>query len=112
MLVKWKVNGWAQSEDLSINRVECTRATDRSVWAMENTAGWGRPPKMEERRRVKGSDYHDTWEAAHAFLIERAERKLQHARATLQRAQKHYGNAKGMKKPPEPHEVPAEAERA
>lgn len=106
MMVKWKVNSWTQSDDLSIKRVECTRETESSVWVMEDTAGWGRPPKMEERRRVKGNDYHDTWEAAHAFLLERAELKLQHARSTLQRAQAHYGNAKGMRKPPEPHDVP------
>lgn len=55
-----------------------------------------------ERRDAKTSDcdqYHDSWDAAHAFLLARADRRLNAARRALQLAQSEYGNVKGMKKP-------------
>ena len=62
MLVKWKTNGW--SNDATIERVECSRETELSVWVMENVAMSG-PPKWKERQHRKIGDvhvYHDTWE--------------------------------------------------
>jgi uncharacterized protein involved in exopolysaccharide biosynthesis len=53
-----------------------------------------------ERREAKRSEYyswHDTWEDAHAFLIERAEAEVQALRGQLEQAKGRLGNIKGMK---------------
>jgi 2'-5' RNA ligase len=53
-----------------------------------------------ERREAKRSEYynwHDTWEDAHAFLIERAEAEVQALRNQLEQAKGRLGNIKGMK---------------
>ena len=110
MMVKWKTSRW---RDAHIERVECTRETEKAVWVLEYP--WtldGKPNKPPtERRRMKESDsdrFHDTWEAAHDFLLERAELHLESCRDALRRAQGAHGNVKGMRKPLEPHEVPAQ----
>jgi hypothetical protein len=69
---------------------------------LEDQRGWydkDKPPKFVERRRNKGSDYHDSWQAAHECLLKDAERRLESARLNLLRSQGHHGNVKGMKEP-------------
>lgn len=73
--------------------LQILRETDQFVYVK---AGQG------ERRESKVNQYshlHDTWEDAHAFLLERTERRLQSARINLQHAQGEHGNVKGMRKP-------------
>jgi hypothetical protein len=100
MLTKWKLDRWGE-----IERVECTKETDKSVWVLERQWSFGsitKPPI--ERKRAKVSDsttFHDTWEDAHKTMLERAKRKLDAARVALQRAQDEYGNVKGMRNPEE-----------
>jgi hypothetical protein len=43
--------------------------------------------------------YHDTVEAAYAYLLENAEKEAITARLNLERANGYLGNIKGMKKP-------------
>jgi hypothetical protein len=53
-----------------------------------------------ERREAKRSEHynwHDTWEDAHAFLIERAEAEVQTLRNKLEQAKGRLGQIKGMK---------------
>jgi hypothetical protein len=53
-----------------------------------------------ERREAKRSEYYnwfDTWEDAHAFLIERAEAEVQALRGRLEQAKGRLGNIKGMR---------------
>ena len=102
LIIKWKTSIGNYTPDAKIERVECTRETDSSVWVLEDTRGWfdkDKPPKLVERRRNKGADYHDSWQAAHAVLLADAERRLEGARTALARAQGHHGNVKGMKEP-------------
>jgi hypothetical protein len=105
-IIKWKTNIGTWSSSDKIERVECTRETAKCVWPLVDMRSWAektegtKPPCMQEGpRRDKGSDYHDTWEAAHATLLADAERRLDSARMALTRAQGHHGNVKGMKKP-------------
>ncbi len=103
-ITKWKTNISQWSGGDKIERVECTRETESSVWVLEDTRSWydeqeGKPPKFVERRRNKGADYHDSWQAAHECLLKDAERRLENARAALAKAQAHHGNVKGMKEP-------------
>ena len=78
------------------NRIEpltVVRQTEKMV-----VLPFGKSTRKEAKRTGWGS-WHDTWEEAHAFLLERAERKLESIRYQLQQAQGEYGNIKGMKKP-------------
>jgi hypothetical protein len=108
MIVKWKTSRW---RDANIERVECARETEKAVWVLEYPwtldGNHNKPPT--ERRRMKESDsdqFHDTWEAAHAFLLERAERHLKSCLDELRMAQGTHGKVNGMRKPTEPHEAP------
>ena len=102
MLTKWKTSRYYHAK---IERVECTRETDKAVWVLEHP--WtleGLTKTPIERRRAKQSDsdnYHDTWEDAHAYLLKMAEYSLARARVRLADAQGALGNVKGLRKPVE-----------
>jgi electron transfer flavoprotein alpha subunit len=79
-----------------IAEMEVLRETAQCVYVAETR--FRRP----ERREMKETDFHrihDSWEEAHAHLLERAERALINARQALQQAQDVLGNVKGMRKP-------------
>jgi hypothetical protein len=87
---------------IDIEEHEITRETGKSVWFMAKSFCIGRESAPVERKAAKVSDWHrwhDTWEAAHAYLLQRAEEKLKGARRALQLAQSEHGNVVGMKKP-------------
>ena len=95
-MLKYKVNNkWS---DAKITEVEFVRETDKCFWTLEtNYSG-----KAKERKHAKSSDYEsyfDTWEFAHAALLERADREVEYARSRLKEAHDFAGNVKGMKKP-------------
>ena len=115
MMVKWKTCRYRNTQ---IECVECARETEKAVWVLEYPwtldGGRGTKPPIE-RRRMKQSDgdnFHDTWESAHTFLMERAASELQAARHRLEQAQGTFGNAKSMRKPAESHEMLEQAVRA
>ena len=83
-----------------IEEREITRETDKMVFFMESrgTRGQVESRSMKDSGREK---WHETWEAAHAYLMERAEQNVLAARRALQQAQDKLGNVKGMKKPQE-----------
>lgn len=70
-----------------IDAVEVERETDISVW-------------VGNRRRAKLTSYDcyfDTWEEAHEFLVDNAERDVECIRLNLERAKGKLGQIKGMK---------------
>jgi hypothetical protein len=83
-----------------IEAVQVEKETEKAVWIKAwtfNGAGTGEP-----RRHLKSTSYDsyfDSWEAAHTFLMEKAEDAASDARAALRRANDVLGNVKGMKKP-------------
>jgi uncharacterized protein YqjF (DUF2071 family) len=95
-IIKWKTGLYGTD----IERVECTRETEHTVWMMGR---WGN--KKKERKAAKVAEfarYHDSWELARDFLVETGESKVAAARLMLERAQGFLGNAKGLRKPSEP----------
>jgi hypothetical protein len=82
-----------------IERVEVLRETKASVYVPTN----GFQPKGEKERReakmTEYAQYHDTWEAAHEFLMVRAQAEVAKARRSLELANSKLGNIKGMKPP-------------
>lgn len=96
-IIKWKTRPWTDV----IERVECERESKSSLWILEK---W-RPGKMEVRMCRKNSSdtiYHDTWEEAHAYLLDRADKELARARRTAARAKENYERRLRMTKPAEP----------
>jgi hypothetical protein len=84
-ITKYKTN-------YSKNRIEAVtveRETDTSVWI-----GTRRVAKMSTY-----DAYHDSWSAAHTFLLANAERGIDIARQDLEMANGKLGNIKGMKVP-------------
>ena len=95
---RYKTSRWRERE---IERLECTRETDKTLWVMEK---WFFTPdeKAVERQRRKdttGEHYHETWEDAHKWLLESAEAAVIAARRNLEVANSTLSNIKGMKKP-------------
>lgn len=84
--------------DIQITPVLVEKETEHSVMVV------GRYGGKEARRAAKSSEwsnFHRTWEDAHAYLLQREESKLSAARHALEAANSTFGNVKGMKKPQE-----------
>lgn len=80
------VAGWWRGR---IKTVEVERETESSVW-------------INGRRNAKLNNYKnyfDTWEEAHSYLMEKAQRKVNEARKSLEQANSELGTVKGMKPP-------------
>jgi hypothetical protein len=97
VIIKW-LTKWRND----IERVECARETDSSVWLLTDLLYRdGRRLKTPQRqaRACANHKYHDSWEQARDHLLVVAERRLVAARRELEKAQGAYGNIKGMKPP-------------
>lgn len=88
-IIKWRT-GWRNE----IERIECTKETDKCVWVTR----WGDKPSRCDKNS-KHEQYHDTWDAAHSYLEDRATNKVLSARRSLELANSFLGNVKGMRKP-------------
>jgi|GEM_PF-1703413 len=87
----------ARYNRLQITMETVERETDNSVWI------GGRRVKKQSEWRC----YFDTWEQAHAHLLDDAETYVDHCRRELKLANSRLGNVKGMKRP-----APSPVERA
>jgi hypothetical protein len=88
-MIKYRTGGLGSL----IEAVEVEKETEKCVWIKY---------KYETRREAKGSGYRcyfDAWEAAHAYLLQKAENECAGCRRRLEEANGHLGNIKGMKKP-------------
>lgn len=75
-----------------IEALEVERETDKQVVLPARDG-------LRSRRENKVSDWltwHDTWEAAHAFLVANAEREVETLRMRLEQAKGKLGQIKGM----------------
>lgn len=86
-----------------IERVECVRETDVSVFVLKTVRGTR--PRQEERREAKRgtlTQYHDTWADARQFLQLEAEQECAEAREALDRAQANLRRVMDMQPPKDP----------
>ena len=75
-----------------IKKRDVVRETDSSVW-VKNLFG-----ETRRRNKVSSTDrYCDTWEEAHAYLLEVAESQVAYHKNQLQRARSELGQIKSMK---------------
>lgn len=90
-LIKFKTGGWLRDV---IERTECSRETEQSIWIALKGGGESRQAKVSGR-----THFHDTWELARAHLLKVAEGEVVHTRRMLELANAKLGNIKGMKPP-------------
>lgn len=89
-LVKWRTGRGSK-----IERIECTKETEKCVWLVR----WeGQKPSRCDKDS-SFYQYHDTWDGARDYLMEKAERGVASARRTLEVANGFLGNVNGLRKP-------------
>jgi hypothetical protein len=84
-----------------IERVEVLRETSACVYLPRNATRGNPKGEQREAKLSEFAQYHDTWNAAHAYLIRKAEGDVDMARGRLEVARGKLGNIKGMKPPKE-----------
>lgn len=82
MIEKWKTARWSEG----IKSVLVERETETSVFI----------DGSRRAKRTSYTSYHDTWDEAHAYLLEIAERELNASRKALEAAQGRHEKIKGM----------------
>jgi hypothetical protein len=78
----------------SIEEVEIIRETDFFVYL---PAGYRKSGERRESKNSEYENYFDTWEQAHASLLNRAENKVGSARIELSKAESELQTVQGMK---------------
>lgn len=96
--VLWRTTPYMDNE---IERVECTRRTDSSVWVLERPwSRMGNAAPVERRRSLSSGDtYHETWRAAADHLIGRAEARIQMRREEIARTERMLEGLRSMQPP-------------
>jgi hypothetical protein len=91
MIVKWRTDRFS----IGIERVECTRVSEHSLWVAE---GDGR----ERRYAVRSSSdrYHDSWSDAYSYLLERARSRTVYKRRELEREEADLASLEAMEGQP------------
>lgn len=95
---KWKASfGYV----LDVKEYEVVKETEKTV-TIKSVNSWSeKTVELREFKNARGHSYHDTFEEAHALVLERAREKVAQAKNQFQRARDEYGNIKGMKSPAE-----------
>ena len=78
-----------------IEALEVERETDKQVVIPAQNGC----RSFRENKVSDWSNWHDTWDEAHTFLVRNAERKVESCRMALERAKGEAGQIKGMKRP-------------
>ncbi len=92
-MLKYETGGYYGGGAL-INPIEVIRETEKCVYVIDYN---GQP-----RRQMKENRYeqvHETWEAAHKFLMDAQQEKVDYLRKQLETANGRLGQIKGIKKP-------------
>lgn len=76
-----------------IAAIEVERETDKQV-VLPATDGFR---SIRENKVSDWSNWHDTWDDAHAFLVAKYEREIESLRMRLEQAKGKLGQIKGMK---------------
>lgn len=84
-----------------IEPVLVIRETAAFVYVPNPYATRDEKPERREAKSGEFGQYHDTWDAAHAYLMDKAKGKVEAARRRLELANAELGNIKGLKPPKE-----------
>ena len=89
---KYKTGARYPKPEISV--VEAIRETDQCVWVK----GYGQKLERRESKRSEWTIYHDTWEAAHAFLLAKAEMEIERSKNAVERALANLATIRSMTK--------------
>ena len=92
--IKWEIQKWGKGKILPVKVV---KETDKTLW-IEST-GYRGAQVINQRRKTRVNDFHDTWEAAHLELLKRANENVARQERELNRAQSELGVIEKMKPP-------------
>lgn len=96
MLTKYKIKG-RYYQDAEIEEVEVLRETAQCVFFPASKTKRNPKGERKELKITEWVEYYDTWDAAHAVLTVRAERRVANARETLELANEFADNVKSMR---------------
>jgi hypothetical protein len=99
-MIKYKTGGYGKEK---IEAIKAIKETAKQL-VIEVTDGGGKARQVRTAKRSGYDNYFDTWEEAHAFLLDQSGRRLKAARRALESAQGEYGNIKGMKSTGHPND--------
>ena len=94
---KYKTGGYGSTP---IVEIECEKETAKSLWIARE---WKDSRGVKKRvvdvcRKESGYyNYFDTWEEAHKYLLEEAERSVEDVKQVMQRAEAYLADIKGLK---------------
>jgi hypothetical protein len=80
--------------------IEVVRQTEKTLWIKRlKTHGIGRGERFIVDQCRKGPRFHETWEAAHLFLLDAAKREVEHKKRQLNSARSKIAEIEKMKPP-------------
>jgi hypothetical protein len=80
MTIKYEIKRFDKNRIVPIN---CVKETDKTLWI--EFVDWQGRKGVYQRRKC--SDFHDTWQSAHDFLIATAHSRISGAKRSLQEAE-------------------------
>jgi hypothetical protein len=90
--IKWEIKKRGSDRILPVKVV---KETDKTLW-IERIDYRGKPA-IDQRRKT--NDFHDTWEAAHNYLLIKAKRRVEYEKRNLSSARSELGMIEKMKPP-------------
>lgn len=95
-MIKWQTR-WPFSSN-KIEQVECSRETDKTLWICSHRAATA---ERQVRKRTDYEQYHDTWEAAQAFVVSALTRKISSLQSELDKYHQQLQIVQALVKPEE-----------
>ncbi len=93
-----------RSDDIKIKKVEILRETESSIFIATT---YGKKKEQREAKCSSYSQYHDTWEAAHEYLLKKGQEWIANARQRLDEEIETLQQIEAMKPEKAPDEIPA-----
>lgn len=88
MTIKYEIKRFGKDRIVPIN---CVKETDKTLWIESE---WNGHKSVHQRRKC--SDFHDTWQSAHDFLIATAHSRISAAKRSLQQAEADLAEIKSL----------------
>ena len=90
-MIKYRTGGSGKE----IEALEVVRETDHYITFVAEW--WHRKSEQREKKETSHSKWFDTWEEAHAFLLERARKRVFDCEGSLHRAHERLRSVEAMK---------------
>lgn len=96
---KWRT-GRGSLTGTVIEPVTCIKETKCYLWI--KIKDWkGRESEQRCSKDSSWTQFHNTWEEAHTYLLSKAQAEVDSSRRRLESAKGHLGRIQGLRKPPE-----------